>query len=276
MEVYDFLAKGWDVAIVLDACRYDSFEAIYQEYLDGGSLEMCIGASCTTHWLQSVFPNEYPNIVYVSAVPWVNSTTPWNGFDPRGKFGNIWDVWDWGWDEQLGTVPPRRVTKAALKAREKYPHKRLIIHYLQPHYPYRAIKVPEGVEMHFDGIDGRDGRSESLPSRLSRSVNLKLEKLFGRPRFWRLRKSMGFNVIHIEEYMWGNYTPEQIKYFYEDNLHWVLKEVKKLLERLDGKFVVTADHGEAFGEQGEFFHPLGTTNPAVRQVPCWKSEPPRS
>lgn len=63
---------------------------------------------------------------------------------------------------------------------------------------------------------------------------------------------------------------DQIKEGYVTNLKLVLKEVKKLISKLEGKIVVTADHGEAFGERGEFFHStVLTSNPVVREVPFW-------
>lgn len=271
VKVSDFLAREWEVAIILDACRYDSFKSLHLDYLGKGRLEKCIGGSCTPHWLRSVFPHEYPNIVYVSGNPWINSSTPWNGFDPRGKFKEIYDVWDWAWDEKLKTVPPSEVSKAALKARKRHPEKRLVVHYLQPHYPYLGIRLPEEVKMDFEGVDGR-GDSKGPFLKLYKLLGRELEKLLGSPRVWSFRDRLKAKPNHIEEYLWRTYTPEQLRSLYEDNLRRVLHEVQKLLDHLRGKIVVTSDHGEAFGEYGEFFHPIGTTNPVVRQVPCWKNE----
>jgi hypothetical protein len=42
---------------------------------------------------------------------------------------------------------------------------------------------------------------------------------------------------------------------YEKNLRIVLECVQELLDYLQGKIVVTADHGELLGENGQFFHP---------------------
>ena len=46
------------------------------------------------------------------------------------------DVWQDQWDDDHRTVMPDVVTEAALDAAERYPDKRLIVHYLQPHAPY--------------------------------------------------------------------------------------------------------------------------------------------
>jgi len=48
----------------------------------------------------------------------------------------------------------------------------------------------------------------------------------------------------------------------------VLDDVtERLLPNLDGRVVVTADHGNAMGEWGEWHHPPGALSPAVRKVP---------
>ena len=55
---------------------------------------------------------------------------------------------------------------------------------------------------------------------------------------------------------------------YLDNLRLALDEVESLLENVDAeRVVVTADHGEAFGEWGFYEHPVGCPLPAVKRVP---------
>jgi len=62
------------------------------------------------------------------------------GFDAKKHFYKVVDVWDFGWDERIGTVSPREINRAALKYYLKYPGKRFIIHYLQPHAPYLSAR----------------------------------------------------------------------------------------------------------------------------------------
>ncbi len=272
MEIFRLPEEDWDVAIILDACRYDSFESHYQEYLDGGSLEKRTGGSCTTHWLRKVFRKKYPEIVYVSGNPWVNSITSWNGFEPSSKFGKILDVWKEGWDEEKETIPPEEVTKKAIEAVKNHPKKRVIIHYLQPHYPYLSRKVPSDVQMHFDGIEGRDGRSKDKFSKFSDFISERLERILGRETFWKFRDYLDIRTDYIEEYLWRTFNGEELEELYKQNLERVLGEVETLLDHLEGKIVVTSDHGEALGENGDFFHPYGTKNPAVREVPYWETK----
>lgn len=55
---------------------------------------------------------------------------------------------------------------------------------------------------------------------------------------------------------------------YLDELRYVLDDVELLLDNIDAeKVVLTADHGEAFGEYGIYGHTVGSLHPMVRKVP---------
>jgi len=55
---------------------------------------------------------------------------------------------------------------------------------------------------------------------------------------------------------------------YLDELRYVLDDIEVLLENIDAeKVVITADHGEAFGEYLEYGHHNGSLHPKVRTVP---------
>jgi hypothetical protein len=55
---------------------------------------------------------------------------------------------------------------------------------------------------------------------------------------------------------------------YIDNLRYVLDDVELLLENLDAeRVVISADHGEAFGEAQIHGHPTGVPLPDVKKVP---------
>ena len=60
---------------------------------------------------------------------------------------------------------------------------------------------------------------------------------------------------------------DKLKELYQQDLELALKEVEKLLEELDGKVVITSDHGESFGENLEWGHPLKSKNPVLVEVP---------
>jgi hypothetical protein len=61
-------------------------------------------------------------------------------------FFHLEELWQSGWDENLKTVPPWKVTEAVFRLVKKFPEKRMIIHFLQPHPPFigkkRVAKMP--------------------------------------------------------------------------------------------------------------------------------------
>jgi len=73
-------------------------------------------------------------------------------------------------------------------------------------------------------------------------------------------------------------TPSQIRDAYRDNLEYVLPYAADLLASLEGKSVVTADHGNVFGERArplpvrEWGHPKGVYAKALVTVP-WLEHP---
>jgi len=55
---------------------------------------------------------------------------------------------------------------------------------------------------------------------------------------------------------------------YVDELRWALDSISTLLSSIDAdKVVITADHGEAFGEFGTYGHPIFSWVPQVKRVP---------
>jgi len=52
------------------------------------------------------------------------------------------------------------------------------------------------------------------------------------------------------------------------DLRYVLDDIQLLLENIDSnRVVITADHGEAFGEYGVLGHKPGSLHPKIRKVP---------
>ena len=62
-------------------------------------------------------------------------------------------------------------------------------------------------------------------------------------------------------------TAVTLRRYYEENLRLALEAVVDLVADLDGTVVVTADHGEAFGEEGVWEHHVETHIPPLVEVP---------
>lgn len=70
-------------------------------------------------------------------------------------------------------------------------------------------------------------------------------------------------------------TPAVLQEAYEENLKIVIEHINKLLDYIDGKTVVSADHGELLGERTEpipvkqWGHPKGTYVPELIKIPWY-------
>lgn len=265
----------WKTLIILDACRYDYFEGSYNYYLNGELEKVISPATHTDEWRHRIFDKEFLNLVYVSANPRINSKVPVTGFNARNRFYRVIDVWDWGWDENLSTVPPEAVNRAALKAIAKYPSKKLVVHYMQPHAPYtppisQSIKKLSEKEKQLIILLRRGGK-RVLGIRLKKigQFLIRLEDILNQER---LRQGI------FEKYGSLMPDPASVGYFlgddflrnvYKNNLRYVLKYVKRLVEISSRKTVVTADHGELLGERGEYDHPHDMHSVSELKVIPW-------
>ncbi|MFU1783400.1 hypothetical protein ACM16X_18720 [Haloarcula japonica] len=138
----DIFARDWDHLLILDACRYDMFAE--QSSLPGELEPVQSRASATKEFLKANFDGrELLDTVYVTGSPMLHR----HRSKIKTQLHDVINVWNEdGWDEQYRTVLPKTMTEAAIEAKERYPNKRLLVHYLQPHYPFLG---PTGQE-HFD------------------------------------------------------------------------------------------------------------------------------
>ncbi len=279
---FDLMAKDWDYLIVLDACRYDFFKEIYRDYLPEGDFrKVKTPAVNTVEWAIKVFRKYYDDVVYVSANPHINSKMEVHGFNASEHFSNIIDVCIWGWDEELDTVHPETVYKSVIRAMEKYIDRRLIIHFEQPHAPYISSEGSQQSENvsggGFKNIFRRffssfiDLLGEENLSKIRKALNLRPlgPQFLGRSPRWLVRKLLfgsprGGHRRGLVRFMQEE-SDDVLRQAYEGNLRIVLKYVSKLIEEMDGKIVITADHGEMLGENGQYAH--GVDNDLVRYVP---------
>ena len=224
-----FVDRDWDTLVVLDACRYDVFEANNPFPVEAERVHS--NASHTRDFLWRNFADTHPGTVYVTASPQVASHA--------GEFAHVEHVWRDGWDDSEGTVPPVTVTERALDLAERFPRKRLIVHYMQPHFPFIG---PTGEQLQAQGsyLDGRRDRIY--------------------PSVWERLDA-------------GDADESVVREAYEENLRVALPAVERLVEELDGKTVVTSDHGNIFGKRVSplpirlYGHPPGIADPDLTAVP---------
>ncbi|GAA0728390.1 hypothetical protein J2744_000418 [Halorubrum trapanicum] len=237
--------KEWDVLVVLDTCRPDLLAEVSEEYdfLSGYNPERdrinSVG-SRSPEWIRKTFdPDEHgeelEKTAYVSANPHTRDIP-----DPDALY-LIDEVWKYAWDVNWGNVPPENLTDRAVAIGRKHDAERLIVHYMQPHAPYRTFvqEHPEWYSLTV-GMDNPDDRPE---------MNM-----------WeRLRT--------------GRLTVDETWRAYRDTLRWVLNSgVAPLLENIDGTVAVTSDHGEGFGDWWYYGHSTPAPIPPLKRVPWATTE----
>lgn len=128
----DVFGEEWDTLIILDACRYDLFAR--RSTLPGTLEKRRSRGSSTVEFLRgNAAGRDLRDTVYVTANPQFYQYRD----ELDARFHEVVHVWmDEGWDGEHETVLPETTTDYARTAAERYPNKRLLIHYLQPHYPF--------------------------------------------------------------------------------------------------------------------------------------------
>ncbi len=270
---FDVLKKDWNNLVILDACRYDYFKEVYSNYLTGTLRKITSPAFETTQWLTKTFGRgTHKDIIYTSANPYVNSRgIEADRFGARGRFYKIIEVWNWGWDEKLKTVHPKTVTKAAKKARALYPRKRLVVHYMQPHYPFITLGPERGLIL----PNKRRSETGGIVSAIRRRISILIQRHLG-PRvfylFGELGRFMGLAHPHPVKVVAQKYGDDILRRAYMKNLEIALESVSELVAVLPGKTVITSDHGYLLGENGEYAQESLRSPHLLFEVPWFEVE----
>ncbi|MFB6155260.1 MAG: hypothetical protein ABEJ22_05145 [Haloferacaceae archaeon] len=224
--------RDWDLLVVLDACRADLLREVADEYEFVESVDEITSVdTMTPEWMRHTFVPEYADQMadthYVCGNPFSAQILDDEGFE------TLDELWRRGWDDELQTLPPRAVTDTAIAAARERDAERLVVHYMQPHWPF----VPARDADYYDGLSPGD---------------------FG-----------GHNDSDVwEQLRRGEVDADDVWEDYRENLRYALDEVEVLLENVDAdRAVVTSDHGNSVGEYGIYGHPRHMPFRSLRRVP---------
>ena len=267
------MQEEWDYLIVLDACRYDYFEKLWEEYLPKGQLtcRQSVG-SATKEWRNKSFTEYYEDVVYISSNPFINSIKPFPDFTGKDHFFKIINVWLDYWQANLGTVCPENVTQQALMTINQSSSKRFIMHYLQPHAPYLAFgsDCPGFPQPNRDSpiLFGTDKRSKksSFREQLFLKLRPRLEK-YKIGASWYLAQLLRLEPLSPMDAVRRNHGKKGLQRAYEENLRIVLKEINQFVRYISGKIIITSDHGEFLGEQSTYSHFPGSKKTILKNIP---------
>lgn len=227
----DIIAEDWDFLIILDACRYDTFAKTHE--LPGQLEKRVSRGTHTREFLRGNFHDrELRDTVYVTASPQL-----YNWRDQiNAEFHEVVNVWrEDGWDDQYGTVLPGTMEEHVQRAAEEYQNKRIIAHFMQPHYPF----INSGQHLNTG----------------------------------RLQEGQGADVWGLLRENKIDAGPEEVMAAIQDNLQAVLPVVESLMTEIKGLTVVTSDHGNMVGERArpfpmrEWGHPPGIYTHELATIP---------
>lgn len=278
-EMLRVMEEKWDYLIILDACRYDYFSDIYESHFLGDLDKRISLGSTTAEWCNRSFPRRYSDVIYISGNPIINSRLKIRGFDAKKHFFKIIDVWDSGWDEELSTVPPKQINRFSLNFSERFPEKRQIIHYMQPHEPYLSDRFSAKKMLknrrYDDGLSRLQTYLRRIP--LADLGNLLLVRTGILNHLWELREAFNLPPASIMDAIRREYGTDGLREAYRENLTLVLEHARMLCGDLlantpSERIVITSDHGELLGENGDFSHRGGCNNPFLLDVPFLRVE----
>ena len=227
-NLYSIYEEDWDLLIILDGCRYDLLTEVWDEYdFLSDSQARYSPASSSREWLEANFDQQYADSTAETTYVTGNPYTQEVLKDTN--FETLDEVWRYAWDDSLGTIPPRPLTDRLIHLCRTQSPKQSIVHYMQPHFP--ALSNP--------GLGGQIDRDRKV------WVNSVWDKL--------------------EE---GKIEQSVLWEAYRQNLKDVLDDVVLLLKNVDAEqVVITADHGNGFGENGIYGHPSKEVHDVLRKVP---------
>jgi hypothetical protein len=220
--------KEWDNLIILDAARHDT----YRETINPKSDYRITAESHSRGFIRENFSEgEWSETVVITANPFYNEEEfeKLTGEKPKEKFETIFQVWKTDWNEEKGTVMPEKLVEKARTAQKLFPNKRKILHFMQPHYPFIESEIDEPG---FSGIINDED----------------LEQIWERTEKGELKHSKSKNA-------------------YLKNHEPALDSLDRLEDIIDGKTIITADHGNLLGEKGLYGHPGKSELEPLRKVP---------
>lgn len=122
--------RDWDICCILDGCRYDTFEEVY----DGRSDRIRSVASTSPTWISRTFESTgASNVAYISANPWSDRVD-------TERFGYFHLESTQETQYGIETVPPENLADRTIdvwRDREQHDLDTIVVHFMQPHVPFR-------------------------------------------------------------------------------------------------------------------------------------------
>jgi hypothetical protein len=241
----NFMEKDWDNLIILDACRPDFFEK-YNQFDGELSCETSLGASSPEFFQYNFRNKEFHDTIYVTGNTNIERI-------PEDSVHKIIKTYAETTGVNKGWLP-KPTLDSALRAYQKYPNKRIVVHFMQPHAPYlgdRAKELRKRVTEEY-GVGFR--YVEVMEAEGKKKTDEQIENL-------------------LRAYERGYISRDALDEVYGENLSIVFEYVEKLLNNIEGKSIITSDHSESFGDfNGIYGHKDFSLSKRLREVPWFVIE----
>jgi hypothetical protein len=239
--------RDWDLLLVLDACRVDALREVAPEYDFIETVDSIWSVGSSSHeWICKTFTNEHREAISETALITSNPFFPQvledRTFPPKNySIPLMWADWD--------------VVDGDAFAKYLHVHR----HDYDDYFP----EAPPQVMTDY-AIDA--ARSQSFERMVVHYLQPHTPYIAGAYEQER-------PLTDVENDPWtalanGVATVEEVEALYLENLRLVLDSIETLLSNIDAPdVVITADHGELFGELGLYGHPEGFVHPDLKKVP---------
>jgi hypothetical protein len=217
----------WQNLIILDACRFD----LYNEVTGSEDYRISLGSASGEAIEKNFSDGDWSDTVLVTANPHFADEIfeEKTGRKIEDVFHCVFKTFNTDWDSEKSTVTPKDMVKNALTAEKLFPGKRKIIWFMQPHHPFLDSSLEDV------------GFDPNLEQEAGEKIWSKAER--------------------------GVYDDSEIWQAYRQNLEKVMPYTKQIAEELDGRTIVTSDHGNLVGENNLYGHPGEQDLKYLKKVP---------
>lgn len=244
----NIFSRDWDVLVILDTCRVDALREVAPEYnwlppIDSIDKMRSVG-SATVEWIASTFVEQYREevgeTVYITGNAQPQKVLRDREFPEQHE--GVWAPTNWQTVEEDALQDVVHAWKYARKDMAGGMHP--------------ALLTDIAVEEH------RDQQPERMIVHYSPPHHPYPYNAIREGREMTDTEADPFG------YLLNGGDRETVWELYMDTLRYVLPYVHRLLSAVDAPAaVISADHGDAFGEWGFYSHPFASFVPQVRNVP---------
>ncbi|MGY8775883.1 MAG: hypothetical protein ACKVLK_14285 [Spongiibacter sp.] len=207
------MEEKWHNLFILDSCRADIFKEIYPEFpllKESVYQDKESSSSSSPEFVEKNFCGKYfGDCILISANPYPATMSP-------DAFYYRFDAWSHLFDKHVNNVRPEDIHEVFMAYRDRFPEKRIIVWFMQPHIPF--ITAPHLFEDYNFESRTKEIANEGTASSSYRNI-------------W-------------EKVLDGEVESNEVWEGYKGDLRLVLDIIAKNHSPGLGQTVITADHGE--------------------------------